>query len=55
MYQKKSVKTYAKSLFQNVNVSNNLNKSFEVSKITSAETNSFIPNVYIIGEELLIN
>ena len=51
---KKVVTTYAKSLFQNVNVENNLNKSFEVSKITSAEANSSNPNVYIIGEELLL-
>ena len=41
---KKVVTTYAKSLFQNVNVENNLNKSFEVSKITSAEANSSNPN-----------
>lgn len=51
---KKVVTTYAKSLFQNVNATKNSDNVFEVSKITSAETNNFVPNVYIIGEELLL-
>jgi ATP synthase F1 delta subunit len=51
---KKVVTTYAKSLFQNVNATKSSDNVFEVSKITSAETNNFVPNVYIIGEELLL-
>ena len=51
---KKVVTTYAKSLFQNVNMEKGSNKVFEISKITSSETNNFTPNVYIIGEELLL-
>ena len=53
-FTKKVVTTYAKSLFQNVNTSNSSKETFEVSKITSTEQKSFLPNVYIIGEELLL-
>ena len=53
-FTKKVVTTYAKSLFQNVNNSKASKEAFEVSKITSAEQKSFLPNVYIIGEELLL-
>ena len=49
---KKVVTTYAKSLFQNVNTSNSSQDVFKISKITSAEKNTYSPNVYIIGEEL---
>jgi len=49
----KVVSTYSKSLFQNVNKSNSSTSSaFEVSKITSADQKTFVPSVYIIGEEL---
>jgi len=51
---KKVVTTYAKSLFQNVNATKGSNTVFEVAKITSSETNNFVPNVYIVGEELLL-
>ena len=51
---KKVVISYAKSLFQNVNTSKASEGLFEVSKITSEETNTFIPNVYVIAEELLL-
>lgn len=51
---KKVVTTYAKSLFQNVNATKGSDTVFEVAKITSSETNNFVPNVYIIGEELLL-
>jgi F-type H+-transporting ATPase subunit delta len=49
----KLVATYSKSLFQNVNKSNSAASSaFEVSKITSTDQKTFVPSVYIIGEEL---
>jgi len=49
----KLVATYSKSLFQNVNKSNSsASSAFEVSKITSTEQKTFVPSVYIIGEEL---
>lgn len=54
---KKIVTTYAKSLFQNVNslqLSQSSKEIFDVSKITSVNSKSFVPNVYIIGEELLL-
>ena len=51
---KKVVISYAKSLFQNVNASKSSEGMFEVSNITSGETNTFVPNVYIIAEELLL-
>ena len=53
-FTKKVVTTYAKSLFQTVNTSINSNENFEISKITSPDQNFFGPNVYIIGEELLL-
>lgn len=51
---KKVVISYAKSLFQNVNASKSSGGVFEVSNITSSEVNTFVPNVYIIAEELLL-
>jgi len=53
-FTKKVVTTYSKSLFQNVNSSKTSPSTFEVSKITSADQKSLLPNVYIIGEELLL-
>ena len=53
-FTKKVVTTYSKSLFQNVNSSKTAPSTFEVSKITSADQKSLLPNVYIIGEELLL-
>lgn len=53
MNSAKVVATYSKSLFQNVNKSNSAASSaFEVAKITSADQKTFVPSVYIIGEEL---
>ena len=53
MNSPKLITTYSKSLFQNVNKSNSSTSSaFEVSKITSADQKTFVPSVYIIGEEL---
>ena len=53
MNSAKLVATYSKSLFQNVNKSNSAASSaFEVSKITSTDQKTFVPSVYIIGEEL---
>jgi ATP synthase F1 delta subunit len=49
---KKAITTYAKSLFQSVNSLKPSEGVFEVSKITSSSLNDFVPNVYIIGEEL---
>lgn len=51
---KKVVLSYAKSLFQNVNASKPSNDVFEVSNITTKETNTFVPNIYVIAEELLL-
>lgn len=53
-FTKKVVVSYSKSLFQNVNTSKTSKDNFEVSKITSADQKSFLPNVYIIGEELVL-
>jgi len=53
----KLVKTYAKSLFQNLNKRNkssNQDNSFSIAKITSSEQKSFLPDIFIVGEELLI-
>jgi F-type H+-transporting ATPase subunit delta len=51
---KKVVIAYAKSLFQNVNSTKATQGTFDVSNITSSEANTFVPNVYIIAEELLL-
>ena len=56
-FTKKGVTTYAKSLFQNVNTassSTTAKSSFEVAKITSNDSKTSTPNVYIIGEELAL-
>jgi len=56
-FTKKVVTTYAKSLFQNLNLSNstgNVKSQFEVSNITSPDIKPSLPNVYIIGEELIL-
>jgi len=53
-FTKKAISTYAKSLFQNVNASNSANEKFEVSTITSKTFDKSTPNVYIIGEELML-
>ena len=51
----KVVTTYAKSLFQNVKSLGKNTSLFEVAKLTSvASKEKFIPDVYIIGEELLL-
>jgi len=53
----KLVKTYAKSLFQNLNKRNtnsNQEDSFSIAKITSSEHKSFLPDIFIVGEELLL-
>jgi F-type H+-transporting ATPase subunit delta len=52
----KVVTTYSKSLFQNVKnfgSSKSENKSLEVTKINTNQQ-KFVPDVYIIGEELLL-
>jgi hypothetical protein len=52
---KKVVTTYAKSLFQNVNNSGKKSSTFDVTNVTSTDSsNVFIPDVHIIGEELLL-
>lgn len=55
-FTKKVVTTYSKALFQNVNnVKTTSSKtSFDVSKITSNNSKVVVPNVYIIGEELML-
>jgi ATP synthase F1 delta subunit len=52
----KLVKTYAKSLFQNLNKGDNnstQDDSFSIAKITSSEQKNFLPDIFIVGEELL--
>ena len=55
-FTKKVVTTYAKALFQNVNNATKTSSktSFDVSKITSNNSKAVVPNVYIIGEELML-
>lgn len=57
-FTKKVVTTYAKSLFQNVNSSTKTQGSFEVTNVTSItskeQEKAFVPDVFIIGEELLL-
>ena len=56
-FSNKIVKTYAKSLFQNLTnstASSKNDESFKLSKLTSSEPKSFAPTIFIIGEELLL-
>jgi ATP synthase F1 delta subunit len=57
-FTKKVVSTYSKSLFQNVkNFGNSKseNNSLDITKISTGNNNQkFVPDVYIIGEELLL-
>ena len=57
-FTKKVVATYSKSLFQNVknfDVNKSKNSEFDVTKINvSGKEVSIVPDVYIIGEELLL-
>lgn len=55
-FTKKIVTTYSKSLFQNVKsfeASKTNNNSFDITKINTSDQ-KFVPDVYIIGEELLL-
>jgi len=54
-FTKKVVTTYSKSLFQNVKnfeTSKSATNNLEITKINSSQ--KFVPDVYIIGEELLL-
>jgi len=53
---KKAVTTYSKSLFQNVKSFGNSKSENSNLDVTKVNTNSqkFVPDVYIIGEELLL-
>ena len=54
-FSKKVVTTYAKSLFQNVNNSGKKSSPFDVTNVTSIDNSKvFVPDVHIIGEELLL-
>ena len=57
-FTKKVVTTYSKSLFQNVKNFGNTkseNNSLDITKISTGTSNQkFVPDVYIIGEELLL-
>lgn len=50
------VNTYAKSLFQNIVNSNSIKKEkiFDPSDMTASEQGSFTPDIFIIGEELIL-
>ena len=51
------VTTYAKSLFQNINnpqLSKRKDESFKLSKITSPDQKESTPDIFILGEELLL-
>ena len=56
MATKKIVDTYAKSLFQNVNKfkQNDSVTNFEIAKITLTDSKNLVPNIFIIGEELVL-
>jgi len=48
-------KTYAKSLFQNLNKpQSNSGNSFSIAEITSSEQKNFIPDIFIAAEELTL-
>jgi len=53
-FTKKIVTTYAKSLFQNLKSTKSSSITFNIGKITSTEINDIIPDVYFLGEELLL-
>jgi len=56
-FTKKIVTTYAKSLFQNLKnnlISEQSEETFNIGKITSPELSSSNPDIYLIGEELLL-
>jgi len=56
-FTKKVVNTYAKSLFQSLNngkAAATSKNEFELSNVTANDAKTFVPNVYIIGEELLL-
>lgn len=52
------VTTYAKSFFQNIQKGKNSivsdDSELKISKITSSEEKKFIPNILMVGEELLL-
>lgn len=55
-FTKKVVTTYAKALFQNVQTFEIALKKegFDIEKLTVLQTHSFLPDIYIVGEELLL-
>ena len=56
-FSTKVVTTYAKSLFQNINnpqLSKRNDESFKLSKITSPDKKESTPDIFILGEELLL-
>jgi F-type H+-transporting ATPase subunit delta len=56
-FTNKVVTTYAKSLFQNVNgskPSKDFENDFTLTKLTASQTKQFVPDVSIIGEELIL-
>jgi len=51
------VTTYAKSLFQNIKNGKRTTEtgdSIKISKITSSDPKNFVPNIFLVGEELLL-
>jgi ATP synthase F1 delta subunit len=56
-FSKKIVTTYSKSLFQSLKESQTkikLEEIFNINKITSLDKNLITPDIYLIGEELLL-
>jgi ATP synthase F1 delta subunit len=55
-FSNKIVTTYAKSLFQNLKTAKlkKQDEIFKVGTITSSDQKNFIPDVFILGEELLL-
>ena len=56
-FSTKVVTTYAKSLFQNINnpqLSKKKDELFQLSKITSPDQKQSTPDIFILGEELLL-
>ena len=50
----KLIATYSKSLFQNITLTNSSSTNFEVATLTLNDNKKFVPNVYIVGEELIL-
>ena len=55
-FNTKIVTTYAKSLFQNLKNTKKqeLEKDFKLSKITSTDQKTLVPDLFVLAEELIL-